>query len=1257
MSATPLEPAQLQAEAQALEADEAWDLLLRLVHQQRPWHAEDERLSGYLDYLAGRALLEQQQLDQAIPLLRSAAAALPEVPFTHNLLGRALAGQQHWLSAAAAQQRCLRLKPDFGYAWLELGRARDALADREGAEEAYRQALPLLPDNTWLQRRHASLRITLLLRAGEGQAATAAIAKLLRQGPVPAARLLEWLELTTTLLACGQLSQAALVAEAIGSGAEQAGRPSPLASRCTLLLRSLAVLLSDETAGEQGSDPDDLAGALQESLWLPNDSREDALWHGAVTGLCRGAGERLLRTAGPLRPERLHLLLAVAELADARFGDHLQALGLLQAALQIPRLDKGQHNLLSERAGLVAANAARAAANAVEARQLQATAIRLLQAVPNNERTPLAKTALNEAHLALAGLDLPTDLNQLRAQVDQLFAACGTRPLPGRVRRELDQLLWRLNSTVLAGTAALAHRSGRIADAQALRRRGLQLLAELTALSLNPPGLPPLSPKQRPARRWLLLASDDLPQCFLYRVEQKREQLEALDQDVLILSAEALNNWSAASALLWADVLLVCRLPGTYPVLRAIGLAQRFGIRVYYDMDDLIVDAENFPPPLNSYGGTISSDLHTGLALDAPLFEMAMRQADEVIVSTTTLAQRWQQLAADRQQPVLVLPNLAPPALRREAAAARQRLERSTQAGPLRLLVSSGTLAHKEVWVEQLAPALAEVLQRNPQVLLDLVGSLQWPESLAGAAPGRIHEIPFSDYSTYLRHVSRAQIGLAPLEPGIVTDAKSAIKWMEYSLMGLATVVSPTATYREILENGSHVLFANDRQGWVKAIERLIGDPELRQRLARQAHERSLELFAPSVGQAFWQGLQPTAAAAPVRRVLLINCFFAPQSVGGATRVAQDRVRELLKQSTPEQPVEVTVLCADLDPWQGEPGGGAMPVDLHQWYGATVVRLGLPGKPWDWHHDGEVERFCQDWFQRESFDEIEAHAVQILTAAPLRVALRLGIPYRVVLHDGWWLSRLQFLTRADGTAVDPQDPLSDLDPEADEAERQALEERRRDLREILAGAEERLAVSESFADLYRRAGMRRVGVRRNQAPEPAAPAHAASRWATTAAKGTDPVRFCMVGGMAVHKGYAVLRSAIQAAQLGEEARFTVVDHRLRADEPAYGVRWGGSKVEFIPPVPMAEMQTFYTSQDVLIAPSIWPESFGLVTREALAAGLWVIASQAGALAEPIEHAVNGLVVQPGSVEELRVALIQSAQELRLNHNAATNLPR
>ena len=66
------------------------------------------------------------------------------------------------------------------------------------------------------------------------------------------------------------------------------------------------------------------------------------------------------------------------------------------------------------------------------------------------------------------------------------------------------------------------------------------------------------------------------------------------------------------------------------------------------------------------------------------------------------------------------------------------------------------------------------------------------------------------------------------------------------------------------------------------------------------------------------------------------------------------------------------------------------------------------------------------------------------------------------------------------------------------------------------------------------------------------------------------------------------------------------------------MRWGEVDVRFIAPLPLAEMQEFYQSIEVLIAPSIWPESFGLVTREALSAGVWVIAAESGALAEPVQ---------------------------------------
>jgi hypothetical protein len=54
------------------------------------------------------------------------------------------------------------------------------------------------------------------------------------------------------------------------------------------------------------------------------------------------------------------------------------------------------------------------------------------------------------------------------------------------------------------------------------------------------------------------------------------------------------------------------------------------------------------------------------------------------------------------------------------------------------------------------------------------------------------------------------------------------------------------------------------------------------------------------------------------------------------------------------------------------------------------------------------------------------------------------------------------------------------------------------------------------------------------------------------------------------------------------------------------------------------MAGFYSEQDVLFAPSIWLESYGLVSREALSAGLWVVAAQTGAMADPISLASTAM---------------------------------
>ena len=75
-------------------------------------------------------------------------------------------------------------------------------------------------------------------------------------------------------------------------------------------------------------------------------------------------------------------------------------------------------------------------------------------------------------------------------------------------------------------------------------------------------------------------------------------------------------------------------------------------------------------------------------------------------------------------------------------------------------------------------------------------------------------------------------------------------------------------------------------------------------------------------------------------------------------------------------------------------------------------------------------------------------------------------------------------------------------------------------------------------------------------------------------------------------------------------------------------------------MPQEQVCDLYAEMDVLLAPSLWPESFGLVTREARAAGLWVVASDLGAIGEDITEGVDGFRVDVGSPDALRAVFEQ-----------------
>jgi glycosyltransferase involved in cell wall biosynthesis len=86
----------------------------------------------------------------------------------------------------------------------------------------------------------------------------------------------------------------------------------------------------------------------------------------------------------------------------------------------------------------------------------------------------------------------------------------------------------------------------------------------------------------------------------------------------------------------------------------------------------------------------------------------------------------------------------------------------------------------------------------------------------------------------------------------------------------------------------------------------------------------------------------------------------------------------------------------------------------------------------------------------------------------------------------------------------------------------------------------------------------------------------------------------------------------------------------------------GDDVSFHGPYALAELPRILGELDVLAAPALWHEAFGLTVREALAAGRPVLVSRVGGLQDAVVDGEQGLVLPPGDVDAWSGALARLA---------------
>jgi glycosyltransferase involved in cell wall biosynthesis len=148
----------------------------------------------------------------------------------------------------------------------------------------------------------------------------------------------------------------------------------------------------------------------------------------------------------------------------------------------------------------------------------------------------------------------------------------------------------------------------------------------------------------------------------------------------------------------------------------------------------------------------------------------------------------------------------------------------------------------------------------------------------------------------------------------------------------------------------------------------------------------------------------------------------------------------------------------------------------------------------------------------------------------------------------------------------------------------------------------------------------------------------------------DSLRLLAVGNLMPRKGLHTTLDAL--ARVSGDWRLDVVG---RADvEPAYAAqcraqaqRLGlGERVRWLGRLADDALAQAYAASDVLVVPSQY-EGFGIVYLEAMAAGLTVIASTAGAAGEIVTDGVDGYLVPGDDAPALAVAISRLFDQARL----------
>ena len=324
--------------------------------------------------------------------------------------------------------------------------------------------------------------------------------------------------------------------------------------------------------------------------------------------------------------------------------------------------------------------------------------------------------------------------------------------------------------------------------------------------------------------------NEQLPHPHRYRVVHQMKQLEAGGYTCDTVYFQELKPWMVRCY----GAFVIFRCPMTDTLREFATMAKQMNKPLWYDVDDLVIDTKYTDqiPFLDRMQPEERQAYDQNVRNMGELLSLC----DAAVTTTAALAEELKQYVPE----VLINRNCASDEMLLLSEAVLKEKQKKNEADgtakKVRLGYFSGSATHLDD-IEMIVPVLKQLLGKNPNLELLIVGILELPVELKLFA-SQIQMEGFVDYQKLPERIASVDINLAPLTDTIFNRAKSENKWVEAALVQTVTAASNLGAFAEMVQDGEDGVLCRDEAEWLEKLQWLIDDEPARKAIAGRAYGR-----------------------------------------------------------------------------------------------------------------------------------------------------------------------------------------------------------------------------------------------------------------------------------------------------------------------------------------------------------------------------------------------------------------------------------